>query len=74
MIRYVLGPGSDVVKARALGADAVLIGRSTLFGTAPTGAKGGSHLRHILKTEIECEMGLLGCRTLADITPDLLAG
>ncbi|MET4576182.1 alpha-hydroxy acid oxidase [Ottowia thiooxydans] len=66
--------GSDVVKARALGADAVLIGRPTLFGTALAGAEGGTHVLHILKTEIEREMGLLGCRTLADITPDLLAG
>ena len=65
--------GSDVLKALALGADAVLIGRPTLFGTALAGRNGAAHALQLLRTEIEREMGLTGCRQLSDFTPDLLA-
>lgn len=65
--------GSDVLKALALGADAVLIGRPTLFGTALAGRNGAAHALQLLRTEIEREMILTGCRQLSDFTPDLLA-
>ena len=45
--------GSDVVKALALGADAVLVGRATLYGLAVNGEAGASAVLGILRTEIE---------------------
>lgn len=52
--------GSDVLKALALGADAVLIGRPTLYGAALGGRAGALQVLNLLKTEIEREMGLVG--------------
>jgi hypothetical protein len=54
--------GSDVLKALALGADAVLIGRPTLYGAALGGREGALQVLKLLKTESEREMGLVGCR------------
>ena len=59
--------GSDVFKALALGADAVLIGRAFMCGLAVAGAAGVAHVLHMLRTELETTMVLTGCRTLADI-------
>ena len=59
--------GSDVLKALALGADAVLIGRPTLFGAALGGRAGALQVLNLLKTEIEREMGLVGCRNIEEI-------
>ncbi|MDB5896673.1 MAG: mdlB [Ramlibacter sp.] len=65
--------GSDVIKALALGARAVLVGRPTLFGTALAGQRGAAQALGLLHAEIEREMGLMGLREVSDITPDLLA-
>ncbi len=59
--------GSDVFKALALGADAVLIGRAYLHGLAVAGAAGVAHVLHMLRTELETTMVLTGCRSIADI-------
>ncbi len=59
--------GSDVFKALALGADAVLIGRAYLYGLAVAGAAGVAHVLHMLRTELETTMALTGCRSIADI-------
>lgn len=64
--------GGDVVKAIALGADAVMIGRATLYGLAAGGKAGVSHALEILMSEIDRSLGQLGCRTLADVHPDML--
>jgi (S)-mandelate dehydrogenase len=45
--------GSDVVKALALGADAVLLGRATLYGLAARGEAGISHVLELLFAEID---------------------
>ncbi|MDE2516392.1 MAG: alpha-hydroxy-acid oxidizing protein [Rhodospirillales bacterium] len=66
--------GSDIVKALALGAKAVLTGRATLFGTAVGGAEGAAHALSILKNEADKTMAYTGCRTVDDITPDLIFG
>jgi isopentenyl diphosphate isomerase/L-lactate dehydrogenase-like FMN-dependent dehydrogenase len=63
--------GSDVLKALALGADAVLIGRPTLYGAALGGRAGALQVLNLLKTEIEREMGLMGCRGWAECGPEL---
>ncbi len=60
--------GSDIVKALALGADAVLLGRSTLFGLAASGEAGVSRALHILKDEVERAMALLGCEQIKNLS------
>ncbi|MBI1779633.1 MAG: alpha-hydroxy-acid oxidizing protein [Proteobacteria bacterium] len=65
--------GSDVAKALALGADAVLIGRAALWGLAVAGQKGVEHALALLGNELDITMAFLGCRELAELGPDLLA-
>jgi (S)-mandelate dehydrogenase len=65
--------GGDVVKAMALGADVVMIGRATLYGLAAGGEAGVDHALQILVTEIDRTLGQLGCQTLADVHPGMLA-
>lgn len=64
--------GSDVVKALALGAKAVLVGRAVLYGLAASGQPGADQALSILSEEIHRTMRLLGCRTLAEISGDHL--
>lgn len=64
--------GSDVLKAIALGADAVLIGRPYVHALATAGALGVAHLLKLLREELEASMALCGCRELAQITPEVL--
>ncbi len=58
--------GTDVLKAVALGASAVLVGRPVLHGLANAGATGVAHVLRLLRDELEIAMALTGCRTLAD--------
>jgi 4-hydroxymandelate oxidase len=53
--------GTDVLKALALGAHAVLIGRPILWGLAVRGQEGVTHVLSILRQELECAMALAGC-------------
>ena len=64
--------GTDVLKAVALGARAVLIGRPYMHALACAGAMGVAHVLRLLRDELEAAMALSGCRTLADATPALL--
>ena len=64
--------GTDVLKALALGASAVLIGRPYVYGLANAGAMGVAHVLRLLRDELEVAMALCGCRTLEQIPPDLL--
>jgi (S)-mandelate dehydrogenase len=59
--------GSDIVKARALGADAVLLGRATTYGLAAGGEAGVAHAINLLKTEVDRVVGLLGCSDLSQL-------
>ncbi|SFD52949.1 alpha-hydroxy-acid oxidizing protein [Streptomyces aidingensis] len=65
--------GSDVLKALALGADAVLYGRPCLYGLALGGRRGVAHVLRCLLAELDLALALTGCRSVADITPALLA-
>lgn len=65
--------GSDVVKALALGADMVYIGRSTLYGTGAGGEAGAARAISIFREEIDRVMALIGCRSVAELNPDYLA-
>jgi (S)-mandelate dehydrogenase len=64
--------GSDVVKAVALGADAVMIGRATLYGLAAGGEPGVRRALEILIGEIDRVLGQLGIRSLDELGPHLL--
>jgi 4-hydroxymandelate oxidase len=66
--------GTDVVKAIALGAAAVLVGRPVLWGLAVDGADGVARALALLRTEVVHAMALCGARRLSEITPDLLVG
>lgn len=64
--------GTDVIKALALGAQGVLIGRPLLWALAYDGADGVARALQLMTDEIDLAMALCGCASLADITPDLL--
>lgn len=64
--------GTDVLKALALGARAVLVGRPFACALACAGAPGVAHVVHLLRTELEMAMALTGCRNLAAIDPSVL--
>jgi len=59
--------GTDVFKALALGAHAVLIGRPYMHGLTVAGAMGVAHVIRLLRDEFEIAMALCGCRTLDEI-------
>jgi len=65
--------GGDILKARALGAHAVLTGRATLFGAMAGGEEGARRALEILASELVRTMQLCGVRSIAEITKDLIA-
>jgi (S)-mandelate dehydrogenase len=64
--------GSDVLKAIALGADAVMLGRPALYGLAAGGEAGVAHALSLLRVEMERAMTLLGCHSLDELGPHLI--
>lgn len=64
--------GSDVFKALARGADAVLIGRLQIYALSVCGALGVGHMLKLMREELELTMALAGAPTLTDITPNSL--
>ncbi len=64
--------GIDVLKGLAVGADLVAVGRPPLWGLAVAGADGVQRVLEILRDELSLAMALSGCRSIADITPDLV--
>ena len=65
--------GTDVLKALAVGADAVMIGRPFVHGLAVNGAAGVQAVVGILRRELEMAMMLCGCATLASIDRAIIA-
>ena len=65
--------GVDILKARALGAQAVLTGRATLFGCMAGGEPGARRALEILATELERSMRLCGVRSPDELGPEMLA-
>jgi 4-hydroxymandelate oxidase len=65
--------GIDVLKGLALGADLVAVGRPVLWGLAVDGADGVRHVLEIVRDELSLAMALAGARSIAEITPDLVA-
>ena len=64
--------GADVIKALALGAKAVLIGRPYVYGLGLAGEEGVRHVLRALRNDVEVTMRLVGLASLADLGPDLL--
>ena len=64
--------GTDVLKAVALGAKAVMVGRPLLWGIAVNGEAGAHHVLEILQIEFDNAMALCGCASINEITPDLV--
>ncbi|KAI9397696.1 hypothetical protein POPTR_003G069400v4 [Populus trichocarpa] len=60
--------GTDVFKALALGAQAVLVGRPVIYGLAAKGEAGVRKVMHMLKDELELTMALAGCPSVKDIS------
>jgi (S)-mandelate dehydrogenase len=65
--------GADILKARSLGAQAVLVGRATLFGVMAGGEAGARRALEILASELERTMKLCGVCSIAEIGPELIA-
>lgn len=65
--------GVDALKAIALGANLVAVGRPILWGLAADGAQGVRRVLEILHEDLSRSMALAGCRTLDEITPDLIS-
>jgi (S)-mandelate dehydrogenase len=66
--------GTDIVKALALGAQAVMIGRATLYGLAAGGEPGVERALSILTGEIHRVLGQLGCNSVAELSPQQVRG
>jgi lactate 2-monooxygenase len=65
--------GADVLKAIALGASAVMIGRPYAFGLAAAGEAGVRQVIRNLQADTDLEMGLSGLRSISEIGPSLLS-
>ena len=64
--------GTDVLKALAMGADAILIGKLMSWALGAGGEQGIERTLEILKTEMSTSMANVGVRTVDDLTPDCL--
>jgi 4-hydroxymandelate oxidase len=64
--------GVDVVKALALGASAVMLGRPYLWGLAASGSEGVTRVVRMIVTELEMAMAQCGAASLSELTPDLV--
>ena len=64
--------GADIAKAVALGAEAVILGRAPVYGLAAGGAAGVAKALEILRDEYDRTLALCGCRSSAELTPDLI--
>lgn len=65
--------GTDVLKALALGAHGVMVGRPVLWGLAVDGEAGARRVLELLLAELDLAMALSGAPSVADLTPDLIA-
>jgi L-lactate dehydrogenase (cytochrome) len=59
--------GVDILKALALGADFVFIGRPAMYASAVAGQIGIEHLLHLLRREVDIALALCGCSSLCEL-------
>jgi (S)-mandelate dehydrogenase len=62
--------GTDIVKALALGANAVLLGRASLYGLAAAGEAGVDHVLRLLKGEVDRTLAQIGCPSVSQLSPE----
>jgi (S)-mandelate dehydrogenase len=62
--------GTDIVKALALGANAVLLGRAPLYGLAAAGEVGVDDVLRLLKDEVDRTLAQIGCASASQLSPD----
>jgi (S)-mandelate dehydrogenase len=62
--------GTDIVKALALGGNAVLLGRAPLYGLAAAGETGVDHVLRLLKDEVDRTLAQIGCASASHLSPD----
>lgn len=65
--------GTDVAKAIALGARAVLVGKAFLYGLAVGGQQGVERVLDIFRSELDTALGLLGCPSVRDLNRSFIA-
>ncbi|HUL48367.1 MAG TPA: alpha-hydroxy acid oxidase [Steroidobacteraceae bacterium] len=61
--------GTDIIKALALGAEAVMLGRATLYGLGAGGEAGVTRALEMLCTETDRALGMLGCNSVSELKP-----
>ncbi len=66
--------GTDIVKACALGASAVAVGRPVVWGLAVGGAAGAERVLSMLRDELDHALALCGADSVGELTPDLVVG
>ncbi|RAY16178.1 alpha-hydroxy-acid oxidizing protein [Actinomadura craniellae] len=64
--------GTDVLKALALGAAAVAVGRPVVWGLAAGGERGAARVLELLRTEVEHALTLCGCASVRDLEPSMV--
>ena len=64
--------GSDIVKACALGATAVMAGRPHMYALGAAGERGVDHMLELMRSGMENTMALVGAPTVADLDPSLV--
>lgn len=64
--------GLDILRALALGADFVMLGRAFHYGLGAMGAPGAAHVVDILRQDMIANMGQIGAKTLADLPSRLI--
>ena len=62
--------GTDIVKALALGANAVLLGRASLYGLAAAGEAGVDHVLRLLQDDVDRTLAQIGCASASQLSPD----
>jgi lactate 2-monooxygenase len=64
--------GADIVKALALGAKAVLVGRPVMYGLGISGKEGAKHVLACLLADLDGTMSLAGIKSIEDLNPSIL--
>ena len=65
--------GSDIIRALALGADFVMLGRPLMYGIGADGEKGLRRILDIIKDELSTSLGLVGLTDINDVTSEIIA-
>ena len=65
--------GSDIIRALALGADYVMLGRPLMYGIGADGQKGLRRILDIIKDELSTALGLVGLTDISDVSSEIIA-